>query len=107
MVSVSDGTALSTLVNEFTCAAQFIRTASPERATTPGHRPGVVVGGAGWWGAARVHRPVRDYLIRSKILKMGMYRAMIIDPMMPPSTAIISGSIRAVRASVVASTSWS
>ena len=36
-----------------------------------------------------------SYWIRSKILKMGMYRAMIIAPMMPPRTAIMSGSISA------------
>ena len=47
------------------------------------------------------------YLIRSKILKIGMYRAMIIAPTMPPRNAIISGSISAVSDSVVASTSWS
>ena len=40
-------------------------------------------------------------------VKIGMYSAMIIDPMMAPMTTIISGSMRAVRASVVASTSWS
>ena len=47
------------------------------------------------------------YLIRSKILKIGMYNATIIEPTMPPRKAIISGSIRAVSDSVVDSTSWS
>ena len=47
------------------------------------------------------------YLIRSNTLKMGIYRATIIAPMIEPSTAIINGSIRLVSASVVASTSWS
>ena len=41
------------------------------------------------------------------MLKIGRYIAMIIDPTTPPSIAIMSGSIRLVRASVVASTSWS
>jgi hypothetical protein len=63
--------------------------------------------GSGGRAADRPAVPAADYLMRSKILKIGMYRAMIIDPMMPPSTAIISGSISAVRDSVVASTSWS
>ena len=45
--------------------------------------------------------------MRSNTPKIGMYRAMIIAPMMEPRTAIISGSIRLVSASVVASTSWS
>ena len=45
--------------------------------------------------------------ISSNTLKIGMYNAMIIDPTMPPRNAIISGSIRAVNASVVASTSSS
>lgn len=47
------------------------------------------------------------YWINSNTLKMGMYKAMIIAPTMPPTTAIISGSIKDVRASVVASTSAS
>ena len=45
--------------------------------------------------------------MRSKILKIGMYSAMIIDPTMPPRTAIMSGSMSAVSCSVVDSTSWS
>jgi hypothetical protein len=47
------------------------------------------------------------YLMRSKILKMGMYRAMIIDPTRPPRIAIMMGSMSAVSWSVVDSTSWS
>lgn len=47
------------------------------------------------------------HLIRSKILNIGMYRAMTIAPTMPPSTAIMIGSIRDVSDSVVDSTSWS
>ena len=43
----------------------------------------------------------------SNTLKIGMYRAMIIDPTMPPRKAIMSGSMSAVSASVVASTSSS
>lgn len=43
----------------------------------------------------------------SNTLKIGMYSAMIIDPTIPPRKAIISGSINAVSASVVASTSAS
>src|SRR4051794_14470220 len=50
---------------------------------------------------------VACYLTRSKILKIGMKRATIMEPTTPPRKAIISGSIRAVSASVVASTSWS
>jgi len=50
---------------------------------------------------------VAGYLTSSKILKMGMYIATIIDPTMPPRPAIISGSMSAVNDSVVASTSWS
>ncbi len=46
-------------------------------------------------------------VMRLNTEKIGMYSAMIIDPMMPPSTAIISGSMRDVSASVVDSTSWS
>jgi len=45
--------------------------------------------------------------MRSNTEKIGMYSAMIIDPMIAPSTAIINGSISEVSASVVASTSWS
>ena len=45
------------------------------------------------------------YLIRSKILNIGMYSAMTIAPTMPPSTAIMIGSINDVSDSVVDSTS--
>lgn len=45
--------------------------------------------------------------ISSKTLKIGRYRAMIMEPTTPPRKAIISGSISAVSASVVASTSSS
>ncbi len=47
------------------------------------------------------------YWMRSKTLKIGMYSATIIPPTMPPRNAIMSGSMSAVSASVVASTSWS
>jgi hypothetical protein len=90
------GSALSIRAGDLSAPARIIRTGAPERATGPGFRrgPSRLVWSDG-------------YLIRSKILKMGMYRAMIIDPMMPPSMAIMSGSISAVNDSVVASTSWS
>lgn len=55
---------------------------------------------AQWWSSCQP-------LIRLKILKIGMYNATIIEPMMPPNSAIISGSISAVNDSVVDSTSWS
>jgi hypothetical protein len=48
-----------------------------------------------------------SYLTSSKILKIGMYMATIIEPTMAPRPAIIRGSMSAVRDSVVASTSWS
>ena len=47
------------------------------------------------------------YWIRSNTLKIGMYIATIMAPMIPPKNAIMSGSISEVSASVVASTSWS
>ena len=53
-------------------------------------------------GVLRTRQP-----ISSNTLKIGMYKAMIIDPTMPPRKAIISGSMSAVSASVVASTSSS
>lgn len=49
----------------------------------------------------------RDQPIMSKTLKIGMYRATIIDPTTPPRKAIIRGSIMAVSDSVVVSTSSS
>jgi hypothetical protein len=45
------------------------------------------------------------YLMRSKTPKIGMYIAMIIEPMMDPMTTIMIGSMRLVSWSVVASTS--
>jgi len=54
-----------------------------------------------------VERSGSHYLMRLKMPKIGMYIAMIIDPMMDPMTTIMSGSIRLVSWSVVASTSWS
>ncbi|CAN5700954.1 hypothetical protein BH20ACT23_BH20ACT23_06700 [soil metagenome] len=47
------------------------------------------------------------YLINSKILNIGMYRAMTIAPTMPPRKAIMIGSISDTRDSVIDSTSWS
>lgn len=48
-----------------------------------------------------------SHSIRSKTLKIGIYKAMIIAPTIAPTKAIIRGSISEVRASVVASTSAS
>ena len=48
---------------------------------------------------------ISSYLIRSKILNIGMYNAMTMAPTMPPSTAIMMGSISEVSCSVVDSTS--
>ena len=48
-----------------------------------------------------------DYWMSSNTPKMGMYKAMIMPPMMAPRTAIIRGSMSEVSASVVDSTSWS
>lgn len=47
------------------------------------------------------------YLIRSNTLKIGMYSATIIAPTMAPTTAIMIGSMREVRALTLASTSAS
>jgi hypothetical protein len=47
------------------------------------------------------------YLMSSKILNIGMYRAMTMDPTIPPKKAIMIGSISATRDSVIDSTSWS
>lgn len=47
------------------------------------------------------------YLMRLKMLKMGRYSAMIIDPTSPPTITIIRGSMMDVSDSVVDSTSWS
>ncbi len=47
------------------------------------------------------------HLTRSKMLKIGMYRATIMPPMIDPRTTIMRGSINDVSCSVVASTSWS
>ena len=55
----------------------------------------------------RARRHAGHFLIRSKILKIGMYIAMIMPPTTPPRTMIMIGSIRAINCSVVASTSWS
>lgn len=64
-------------------------------------------GGPATWSVAGP-QDCRGYSpISSKTPKMGMYIAMIMAPMMEPSTAIMSGSMRLVSASVVASTSWS
>ena len=52
-------------------------------------------------------RDAAAYWMRSKTLKIGIYIAMIIDPTIAPRKAIINGSMSAVSASVVASTSWS
>ncbi len=57
-------------------------------------------------GAASRQKP-QNYLIISKILKIGMYMATIMLPTIAPRKAIMSGSISAVSDSVVASTSWS
>ena len=51
--------------------------------------------------------PGSSYLIRSKTPKMGIYIAMIMEPMIAPMTTIMIGSMSDVSASVVASTSWS
>ncbi len=51
--------------------------------------------------------PERGYLMTFISVKMGMYKATIMAPMMLPTLTIMSGSMRAVSASVVASTSWS
>jgi hypothetical protein len=91
----------------------FIDVGMPPLRAKRGLFPGVLVRYAERVTAGgRSPFPVRDapgrrYLIRLNTWKIGMYKAMIIDPMMPPRTAIMSGSIRLVRASVVASTSWS
>ncbi len=53
------------------------------------------------------HGAPTNHLMSSKILNIGMYRAMIIAPTMLPRTPIITGSIRDVSDSVVDSTSWS
>ena len=66
---------------------------------------GVAVPEAEW--GKQVSDECSAYLTRSITLKMGMYRAMIMEPTTPPRKAIISGSIRLVSASAVASTSWS
>jgi hypothetical protein len=82
------------------------------------HRSGSVRSNFRWQGectkdrAPRARSPVSScgacgYLTSSKILKIGMYIATIIDPTIAPRPAIISGSMRAVSDSVVASTSWS
>lgn len=47
------------------------------------------------------------HFTRSKILNIGMYRQISMLPIMEPTTAIMIGSMSDVRASVVASTSWS
>lgn len=68
------------------CASRHQRTSHEP---TPGHLAGL------------------SYLTRSKMLKIGMYKATIMPPMIDPRTTIIKGSMSAVSCSVVASTSWS
>ncbi len=72
---------------------------SRRRGPTGKGPPGGPASPFGWVG--------NDYWMSSKTPKIGMYNATIIEPMMAPSTAIMSGSISEVSASVVASTSWS
>ena len=47
------------------------------------------------------------HLMTLKMLKMGMYRPMTMNPMMPPMMTIMIGSMRLVSCSVVDSTSSS
>ena len=65
---------------------------------------------AGWGRAidsSGVSANQARYFTSSNTLKIGMYSAMSMAPIMPPTTAIMMGSINEVSASVVASTCWS
>lgn len=77
------------------------RGASGERNTpTPG-------GSGGNSSPARGVAESRSYLMRDVIWKIGRYSATIIPPTTTPRNAMSNGSMRAVRDSVVASTSAS
>ena len=63
--------------------------------------------GARTMSAPHPARPRIGYWIMSKMANIGMYRAMTMPPTIPPMTPISSGSIMAVRDSVVDSISMS